>query len=225
MGLYQERVSWGWRRHTAVSGVPCCSLVGWAARRCAPKGRGLLASKLEGRGFSDWELQALEGRAVVMARWAERQGMGPRGCCWGHGNESAASACWGSSGSCCGSSCSRAQGGGVTKKGAAGGWARAPRAEVAGQCSARGQPVTHPAVQVAATEGIIPLPRAQHHHAVLTLAPVVGFPWLPVAGAEGFRSEDEEGGRVPWALPTPSLDPHHNSQQPGDTTLPPPSRV
>ena len=42
--------------HAGVSGVPCCSLEGWAARRCAPKGRGLLASKLEGRGFSDWEL-------------------------------------------------------------------------------------------------------------------------------------------------------------------------
>ena len=111
------------------------------------------------------------------------------------------------------------------QKGAAGGWAGALRAEVAGQRSACGQPVTHPAMQLAATEGIVPLPGAQHHHAVLTQARVVGLPRLPVAGAEGFRSEDEEGGRVPWALPTPSLDSHHNAQQPVDTTLPPQSLV
>lgn len=91
----------------------------------------------------------------------------------------------------------------MTQKGAAGGWAGALRAEAAGQRSACGQPVTHPAMQLTATEGIVPLPGAQHHHAVLTQARVVGLPRLPVAGAEGFRSEDEEGGS-----PGPSP-PHH----------------
>ena len=91
-------------------------------------------------------------------------------------------------------------------------------AEVAGGRSARGQPFTHPAVQLAAAEGIIPLPGALHHHAVLALAPVVGFARPPVAGAEGFGSENGGGGRSPtafsldtslrvWALPTPSLQP------------------
>lgn len=61
-------------------------------------------------------------------------------------------------------------------------------AEVTGGHSACGQPVTHPAVQVVVAEGIIPLPKAQHHHTVLALVPVVGFPMPPVAGAEGFRS-------------------------------------
>lgn len=73
------------------------------------------------------------------------------------------------------------------QKGAAGGWAGAPRAKVAGQRSARGQPVAHPAMKFASTEGVIPLPRAQHHHAVLTLACIVGLPWLPVAGAERLQ--------------------------------------
>lgn len=72
--------------------------------------------------------------------------------------------------------------------------------EGAGGHSARGQPVTHPAVQVVVAEGIVPLPKAQHHHAVLALVPVVGLPGPPVAGAEGFRSEDEAGGRGPTAF-------------------------
>lgn len=103
---------------------------------------------------------------------------------------------------------------------------REPRgAEAAGGQSARGQPVTHPAVQRAAAEGVIPLPRALHHHAVLALAPIVGLPGPPVAGAEGFRSGDGVGGRSPtafgldgWALPPhpwiPILDPHPNSPRP-----------
>ena len=53
----------------------------------------------------------------------------------------------------------------------------------------------------------------------------LGSPGCQLLEQKAFRSEDEEGGRVPWALPTPSLDSHHNSQQPGDTTLPPPSLV
>lgn len=94
--------------------------------------------------------------------------------------------------------------------------------EVAGGRSARGQLVTHPAVQPAAAEGIVPLSGALHHHAVLTLAPIVGLPRSPVAEAEG--SENGGGGRSPtafsldtsvrvWALPTPSLQPR--------STLPP----
>lgn len=57
--------------------------------------------------------------------------------------------------------------------------------KVADGQSAGGQLVTYPAVEIAATEGIIPLPGAQQHHAVLTLAPVVGLPWPPVAAAKG----------------------------------------
>lgn len=59
--------------------------------------------------------------------------------------------------------------------------------------SARGQPVAHPAVQPAAAEGIVPLPGALHHHTVLALAPVVGFPRPPVAAAEDLGSEVEVG--------------------------------
>lgn len=65
---------------------------------------------------------------------------------------------------------------------------------VVGQQSACGQPVTHPVVQVVVAEGVVPLPRAQHHHAVLALVLVVGFPGPPVAGAEDFGSEDGAGG-------------------------------
>lgn len=75
-----------------------------------------------------------------------------------------------------------------------------PWTKAAGERSACGQPVTYPAVQVVVAEGIIPLPEAQHHHTVLALVPVVGFPGSPVAGTEGFRSEDEAGRRHPTAF-------------------------
>lgn len=74
--------------------------------------------------------------------------------------------------------------------------------EAAGGQSAGGQPVTYPAVEIAAAEGIVPLPGAQQHHAVLALAPVVGFPWPPVAGAEGSGWRQGKGATA-FSLDTP----------------------
>ena len=83
------------------------------------------ASSLQacGQRFSQWELRALEGRAVVTTSWAEGQGTGPPGCWQGSRDEYAASVCWGSSGSCCGPGHSRVRGGRGMQRGAAGGWA------------------------------------------------------------------------------------------------------
>lgn len=67
-----------------------------------------------------------------------------------------------------------------------------------------GQALTHPGVQAAAAKGVVPVPGAQHHHAVLTLASVIGLPGGPVAGrakrmARGVDEGQDQGPPSPKA--------------------------